>query len=70
METNPTRGRFGLMRPLPLSIAVTNADGTVSDNRTVSDKRCRFVGRDGSDGFLPVMTAAALIASAVIIALD
>jgi hypothetical protein len=64
METNPVRGRFGLMRPLPLSVAFTNA------NQTVSDERRHFVRRPGSDGFLPVITATALIASAVIIALD
>jgi hypothetical protein len=64
METNPVRGRFGLMRPLPLSVAFTDAE------RILQDKRCHFVRRDSSDGFLPVMTAVALIASAVIIALD
>jgi hypothetical protein len=64
METNSPRGRFGLMRPLPLSVGLT--DG----GRTASDESCHFVRRDGSDGFLPIMTAAALIASAVIITLD
>jgi hypothetical protein len=64
METSPTCGRFGLMRPLPLSVAFSEAD------QTASDERCYFVRRSGSDGFLPVTTAAALIASAVIIALD
>ena len=64
METNPVRGRFGLMRPLPLSVAFTDAD------QTVSDERCHFVRRRRRDGFVPVITAAALIASAVIIALD
>ena len=64
METNPVRGRFGLMRPLPLSVALTDAD------RMVPDERCRIVQSNGSDGFLPVITAAALKASAVIIALD
>jgi hypothetical protein len=63
METNPIRGRFGLMRPLPLSIAFTDA------NQTVPDERCHFGRRTGNEGFLPVITAAALIASAVIIGL-
>jgi hypothetical protein len=64
METNPARGRFGLMRPLPLSVAFTDA------HQIVSDERCHFVRRHGRDGFLPVITVAALIASAVIMALD
>jgi hypothetical protein len=64
METNPARGCFGLMRPLPLSVAFTDAD------QTVSDERCHLGRRDGSDDFFPIMTTAALIASAVIIALD
>ena len=64
METNPVRGRFGLMRPLPLSVAFTDAD------QTVSDERCHLVRHDGVDGFVPVITAAALIASALVIALD
>jgi hypothetical protein len=64
METNLVRGRFGLMRPRPLSVAFTDADGTLSN------EKCHRIRKDGSDGFLPVMTAAALIASALIIALD
>jgi hypothetical protein len=64
MQTNAARGRFGLMRPLPLSVAFTDTGGTLSN------EKCHFVRRDGSVRFLPVMTAAALIASALIIALD
>jgi hypothetical protein len=64
METNPARGPFGLMRPLRQSSTLTDAD------RIVFDERCHFVRRDGGDGFLGVITAAGLIASAVIMALD
>ena len=64
METNPVCGRFGLMRPLRRTTTLTDAD------RIVSDERCLFVRRDEGDGFLPVITLAALIASAVIMALD
>jgi hypothetical protein len=64
METNPARGRFGLMRPLPLSVAFSDGD------RILQDGRSHFVRRNGSDCFLPVLAAAALIASAVIFALD
>jgi hypothetical protein len=61
MQTNAARGRFGLMRPLPQSIAVTDVNRILLDHSVL---RC------GGDGFIPVVVAAALIASAILLALD
>jgi hypothetical protein len=64
METNVARGRFGLMRPLRQRIAVTSFDGALPGETGHSARR-----GDG-DGFVPVLVAAALIASAVLLALE
>jgi hypothetical protein len=61
MQTNAVRGRYGLMRPLPLSVVLTDV------NRI---PQAHSILRCGGDGFIPVMVAAALIASAISLALD
>jgi hypothetical protein len=52
------------MRPLRQRIAVTSLDWTLSGETG------HCVRRGGGDGFVPVLVAAALIASAVLLALE
>jgi hypothetical protein len=64
MEMNTPRGRFGLMQPLRQCII------PMSDDPVPPDQRDHSFEGGGGDGFVPMMVAAGLLASAVLLALE
>jgi hypothetical protein len=64
METNAATDRNGLSQPLTKPIVLT------SFNRILPVAIGHSLLREGNDGFVPVVVAAALIASAILLALD
>jgi hypothetical protein len=62
MEMNTPRGRFGLMRPLRQCIMPMSDDPVPPDHRDHSFEQ--------GGGFVPVLVAAGLLASAVLLALE
>lgn len=64
METNPATDRNGLSQALSQPIALT------SFNRILPIAIGHSLLREGKDGFVPVVVAAALMASAILLAFD
>jgi hypothetical protein len=61
MDTDEASGRNGFSRPLWQRIAIRSFNRILSSHSVL---------RGGRDGFVPVMVAVALIASAILLALD